>query len=1294
MSNGIRERSIVHWLFLAGFAVVIALLLLAPTAAAVDVPPTISTDKTDYAPGETVLISGAGFTIGPPNNYVQVSITRPPDANGYVETDVCGLSDPLLGRFLDPCPVTGDFLLRYQLDGILGVYTISAWDGTHDPVTATFTDKDNPAANIDQCENGGTFSGKPVINPCNWVNGDLNDQNSHFTEGQSVPYRVVMTNLPLETTLTITIGYDVRSDRVNALDYITSFQRITEAVNPCAGVSPCDLGNTFAIPAPNFIVASGQGPGLPPVDQPITSFNALPEADKLMTIYNGQITDVEYVLQGSLTDASSETQVKITFTASSSKAVLAWGGHIASLLDWGPNNSASTIDGSPYHSRVVTLCTPDKDGNLVCAGGSQDKSLKTNAVKATPLISTTIRDSAGNDVTSGTVTPATLIHDTATLTGATSQAGGTVTYTLYNYPSVPCSGTGIVVVLPKNPETVSVTNGVVSDSTATTLPPGFYGFIAVYSGDADNVGATSACEPLTVAQFPPSSLTTIVFDADTEAAWSGSETLGASAYDTASLASVPGITPTGTVTYTAWFAGTSQPANDEAYCTGEQFFTGSVSFDSDGNIPASLPTDPLAAGYYGFKASWPGDTNYAGTTSGCEPFSVDKAQLSITTGIHDADHNSVGGSTHVPLGSVVHDTATVTGGVSGFDLPAITFTFGASCPGAAIDTSVSLDVGGLTRSVDTSALGAGDYCFQATIAGDDNYLGATSAEEPFVVDQASTSIETTLHDALDDSEISVGGHVTLGTSVYDTATVTGDPEPFTLGGTVTFNFFKNSDCSGTPYDTETRSIGVASSAQGPLKAGSYAFQATYNGDSNYKASDPSACENFVVDQAQVTISTEIMKNGVVVNGGDLPTVNIDTAVYDTAKIDGQVSGFPAGGKVTYKFFLGASCSGPLATALFNPPYGTEQVTVSGGLVPNSKTTSPLPAGTYSFRAIYEGDGNYFGATSGCEPLLVVPESAVTNSALCTFDVDGSMAGSQFRLIFTQDPYGPSTYQLTASNPGQFYYNVFYVDATAGHSVTFMLKIPYPFVTQGATPIHAYDGVTTVSSNGQTCYIPGTEIFNDRTQITLGSFKDGFATVEFTIPADAVPDTGIVYLNIHLDYGLKTTVGWSKYAAPSSHCPVGNPLDVDDAKDGNGALICNFATYAFSVSAVDGSGTQTDSQAVQSENVFKKNPGVAGLVLDASGTPIEGVKVQVCIGSTCFDAGKTDEHGFYMWSYKYSGKPTTITVKLQILDSHGNLLESSETSFIFKSNGFAAVTFHLPSDDGTVPLDVDVQAKWL
>src|SRR5262249_35304978 len=95
-------------------------------------------------------------------------------------------------------------------------------------------------------------------------------------------------------------------------------------------------------------------------------------------------------------------------------------------------------------------------------------------------------------------------------------------------------------------------------------------------------------------------------------------------------------------------------------------------------------------------------------------------------------------------------------------------------------------------------------------------------------------------------------------------------------------------------------------------------------------------------------------------------VPLGTSVHDTATILGQVSGVPATGTVTYQFFTTIDGTGPSAVEVvaLNPD----------GSVPDSALHGPLAAGSYSFIAVYSGDGNYAGSTSAVEPLSVPPAS--------------------------------------------------------------------------------------------------------------------------------------------------------------------------------------------------------------------------------------------------------------------------------------------------------------------------------
>src|SRR5262249_61999038 len=116
-------------------------------------------------------------------------------------------------------------------------------------------------------------------------------------------------------------------------------------------------------------------------------------------------------------------------------------------------------------------------------------------------------------------------RDSATLTGQTATAGGTVTYAVYTNNTCTALATGLQPV----PAAVTVTGGVVPNSAAVTFPSaGTFFWQASYSGDANNNAATSTCtsETLTVGKASPTIATTLS---------SGSITVGGSVHDSATL---------------------------------------------------------------------------------------------------------------------------------------------------------------------------------------------------------------------------------------------------------------------------------------------------------------------------------------------------------------------------------------------------------------------------------------------------------------------------------------------------------------------------------------------------------------------------------------------------------------------------------------------------------------------------------------------------------------------------------------------------------------------------------------
>jgi hypothetical protein len=280
----------------------------------------------------------------------------------------------------------------------------------------------------------------------------------------------------------------------------------------------------------------------------------------------------------------------------------------------------------------------------------------------------------------------------------------------------------------------------------------------------------------------------------------------------------------------------------------------------------------------------------------------------------------------------------------------------------------------------------------------------------------------------------------------------------------------------------------------------------------------------------------------------------------------------------------------------------------------------------------------------CADSVAVSGIVVTRGG-CTFDYDTETAEETFRLIYTPD-MNTSDYKLFASNPGQFFLNVF--TATDGEDIT--IDIPYPFVTQGATPIHVYGDWTATEDNGKVCFDPGTQLWSQQDQIAYEDYgSDSFIDSE-TLTID-VPDDfeGFIYVRVHLAYGLNGITTDCDRSDPNAiNCdPVGTIWD--------GQL------YEFSFT--DGASGSTT---IESTNEFKRINGVAGLVLGAGLDPLAGQTVKIWQGSKLWKTVTTDSDGWYMALFKYTGKATTFTAKVVQL--------GWQQSFILKSNGFANASF--------------------
>jgi hypothetical protein len=1236
------------------------------STAAIASAATLTTDKADYKPEEVVHISGTGFN---PGETYAMPVKRP---DGSIV-----LVDPIL-HFATPgwgfavADGAGNLSYDYQLDGVAGSYESRAyplvWSGDWSEAPVASVTFDDASASLEQCQNGKV--GPPlVLDPCagtNWVTGNVGGSKAHWREGEFLSYRDTI-DIGAAGTHTFQLHYDTVVSGLHAIDYLGSFDT-TETTSPTATAFHANNSD----PCGDILPAINCDPSAPASSYPIPPANltncngslgtAPTQIAGSMKIFGDNspvITGVSYVAENVAGGGGScTTSIAITFTTTGpGTVVLAWGGHIASEAEWGNGNSATFISGSNYHMHQDSLVSNGVNQNGV---GSQDRSLSTSAVVFTPSITTDIKkNSDGSSVTFGSVPVGTTVHDTSTLTGASSNADGTVTYK--RFTTIDCTGTS-------TDEDVDVTNRVVpnsADFTPTTA--GSYSYQAVYSGtngDPINLGATSPCEPLTVTAVA-ATVKTAIHDTDHNVVLS--VPLGATVHDSVSVTGSAG-TASGDVTFDFFNNGTC--ADTAADTSGSFTLTG-------GSVDATTFTQgPLAAGSYSFKAHYGGGGNYGSADSDCEPLTVKKAQLDIDTQVHDPGHADITDGS-VALGTKVHDVAQVSGNVSGFATGGVTFTFYSSddpanpCKtGSAIATSAT-DESGDPRSIDTGNLAAGTYGFKATVADNSNYDGKTGACEPFTVNRAQLDIDTQVHDP-SHADIT-NGSVALGTIVHDVAQVSGNVSGFSTGG-VTFTFYSSDDpdapctngariaTSATDEGGDPRSIDT-----GNLAAGTYGFKATLSDSANYDGKT-GACEPFTVNRAQLDIDTQVHdpSHADITDG----SVALGTIVHDVAQVSGNVSGFSTGG-VIFTFYSSDDPDAPCTNGARIATSATDE-----GGDPRSIDTGNLAAGTYGFKATLSDSANYDGKTGACEPFTVdkatpgmsttvkdtsnvtvdnANPAALGSSVHDTSSLSGQVGSLSFngtatvtyKLFTTNDCTGPSTDEdktvnadgtvPNSSASGALAAGDYSYQATYNGNANYSPKTSdcEPFKVSKATP-----GMSTIVKNAA-----GTTVDNAN-PAALGSSVHDTSSLSGEVGSYSFNGTATV------TYKLFTTNDCT--GTSTSEDKTVNADDTVPNSSASGALAAG--SYSYQATYNGNANYSAKTSDCEPFKVSKATPGMSTIVKDASDVTVDNAN-PAALGSSVHD---TSSLSGQVGSFSFNGTATVTYSFFTTNDCSGATVAEAKT----------------------------------
>ncbi|MDE1925109.1 MAG: hypothetical protein KGH79_02930 [Patescibacteria group bacterium] len=213
----------------------------------------------------------------------------------------------------------------------------------------------------------------------------------------------------------------------------------------------------------------------------------------------------------------------------------------------------------------------------------------------------------------------------------------------------------------------------------------------------------------------------------------------------------------------------------------------------------------------------------------------------------------------------------------------------------------------------------------------------------------------------------------IGTSVQASAVVASSSASVAPTGTVTFNLYNNTACTGTPTTQSGVALvaGVAQSSTTTVPASGLSYLVNYNGDAS-NTPVTGACAAVTPTASNTSITTALSTTTSVYAGS---IVN-DTATLANATND-------ATGTVAYNVYTNNICTTGAQSG--------GSVIVANALVPNSNTILFNTPGTYYWQAAYSGDQHNAAATSSCggEVLTVLATSTPPATVL------GAISGTVF-----------------------------------------------------------------------------------------------------------------------------------------------------------------------------------------------------------------------------------------------------------------------------------------------------------
>jgi len=982
--------------FLARLCVSFVLLCAAVFAAAQS-GPTVATDKSDYAPGETVQISGSGWY---PNQTVTLQVAH---TTGAIEG----------GEGHEPFNVTSDdngnisATWFVDADDSLGSSFLVTADCHPDGMDAQhadclFTDKDKSTTTTVSSQNPSNYTGSVTFTftvtstaaPAPTGTVDVS------VDGTTVA-TVALTNVNSTTahatysTSALTGGnHTIKGDYNGDGNYNKSNDSLTQTVNKAnsstaivSSLNPSFQGQSVTFTATVSGIAGGATPtgnvtfkdGATSLGTTVVSGGVATFSTTTLTVASHSITalynaDINYnsstsgtvvqVVNGKVNTTAtlgssqnpSQESSSVTFTATVSpvSGVVTPTGTVT-FKDGAATIGTGTLNGSGVAILSISSLTAGTHSITAAYAGDAGNNSSTSSAVSQKVIGSTTTTVVSNHNPS-------VFNQSVTFTATVSVSAGTPTGTVTFMDGASTLGTG----------TLSGTNATFSTSS---LAIGTHGITAVYGGDANYNGSTSPNLNQVVNQ---GATTTSVVSSLNPSLQGQNVTFTA----TVSAAAPSSGTPTGIVTF-----------KDGASTLG----TGTLS----GNT-ATFSTNALTIGTHTITASYGGDANYASSNSGNLSQVVRDPATTLTVG------SSANPST---FGQSVTFTSKLTNVNGNFSGQTITFTDGPTVIGTA-NTN-----GGGNASVAISTLSLGSHTITATFAGANGFSPSSNSLTQ-VVNKATATVTIT----------------------NTTQTYNGSPRPVTVTTTP----------AGLTVD-----VTYDGSQTAPTNAGTYAVVATVN-DPSYQGSNTAT---LTVNKATATLSltglsatydgnphaasvtttpsgltvVNVTYNGSSTsptNAGTYPVIaSLTNANYTATNATGNLVIAKANATVnviggTFIYDGNPHPATVSVTGVNNEDLGSASVTYTPG-----GSNAPVNAGSYSVQASFAGNTNYNSANGS--------DSVTINKADQTiiFDVLSDKHFGDVDVTLSATASSGLTVSFNVSAPATLVGNTMSFPANGGATVT-------------------------------------------------------------------------------------------------------------------------------------------------------------------------------------------------------------------------------------------------------------------